>query len=325
MPRLFRITAKNNFRTELSKYDSVRPIVLRWILNFNSPNTRTSYSRDLFDFFDYFTKRGASSPSNFKINEVEDIHILAYKAFIVPKYAKRSVNRKIATLSSFFIFAEQERIIDKNPARRIKRLAHSADFTTKDINNKTIRDGLLKCDDSKNIRHAVIMYLFLYSGLRCSEAMSITFDDIVTINNEDYFKVITKGGKERTIFIHPILGAKISDFKLYLQALGVSNDHIDGMRLIQSNGSLKNNINHKSATCSIRAVYIILRKYLEQNTHPHMCRVAVISGLISNKAVNIFDVSQLVGHESVAVTEKYYRRKLALERCASRQIDWGAD
>jgi integrase/recombinase XerC len=73
-------------------------------------NTIISYKNDLTQFFDFMNKK----------TDAKDILPVDIRGFVVKlsseKYDRSSVERKIATLKSFFKFLKREGLIEQNPA-----------------------------------------------------------------------------------------------------------------------------------------------------------------------------------------------------------------
>jgi integrase/recombinase XerD len=330
-----RPVGKDNFRSHLVRYDSMRPYLVRFIYNYHSEGTKKAYRSDLLDFLKWFSRRADSEPSKIKPSDVEEIHIIAWKNILLQKYSKRSINRKLAALSAFFRFLETDRAVISSPVNRVKRLPNPKEFSTRDLSDLEVKTGIENVLNSRNIRHIIVVYIFVYTGLRCSEAMSLTFNNIVNIDGENYFKVITKGSKERLIFINANLYEKIIDYRDYINASlikkgAVDLSFVDDTYLIQSRVNLnfskeiKENLKNLLKRCSITTVYLILEKYFGKGARPHQFRSTVIGHLI-DKGISLNIIADFCGHADIKTTSAYYQRRISFKKNAGREIDWSGD
>lgn len=323
-------SGRNGYRSELIVFDHLRPFIVRFVFNYNSECTKKAYTSDLLDFFKWFGKRADSSPSMIHPKEVLEIHGIAWKSLLLQKYSQRSVNRKLAVLSAFFSFLEMEKIIDSNPMRRVRRLPNPKEYSTRDLSDQEILNGIAKVIETKNIVHIMIIYLFIYTGLRCSEVLSLTFGDIISIDGENFFKITTKGAKERIVFINHSLNEKIIDFNKYILACSRAelNFDIHSVFLVQNKNHFvfyrEGYLEHKFLTkrSSIKTVYSVLEKYFGSGVRPHMLRSTVIGHLI-DKGSPIHTIASFVGHTDIKTTNSYYQRRISLKKNAGREIDWG--
>ena len=84
-----------------------------------SQHTLLAYRQDLDQFFNYLF-------SNFQISDEQEIIHAHLRAWVVSLLEREltpvSVNRKIATLKSYFKFLTSRELLTKNPASRIKPL-----------------------------------------------------------------------------------------------------------------------------------------------------------------------------------------------------------
>lgn len=74
-------------------------------------------------------------------------------------------------------------------------------------------------------------------------------------------------------------------------------------------------------------VYRIIRKYaahcgINKNVSPHSCRATVISHLLDTAQTPIRDVAIFAGHSNITTTERYDKRREALDKSAAYQVDY---
>ena len=143
----------------------------------SSEFTIKSYREDLEILIEYFQDTLGRIPTPGELTP-QDLRTYV-TALHQAQYAKTSIARKLASLRSFFRFAQREGLCDSNPAkplrnpRRERKLPHF--LTTSEIGK------LLVAPDTKDPMGARDRAIFetLYSaGLRVSELVGINLDDL---------------------------------------------------------------------------------------------------------------------------------------------------
>ena len=78
--------------------------------------TVNAYSKDLLELMDYAALENASN--------IEQVDYFVLRGFVASLYdrqlAKSSIERKIATVRSFFSYLYKKRLVEENPARMLK-------------------------------------------------------------------------------------------------------------------------------------------------------------------------------------------------------------
>ncbi len=144
-----------------------------------SPRTVTAYTNDLqqFETFvkDYF------NTTNVFWNRV-DKKIIRY--FMIhlqeAQLSRRSIARKMATLKSFFKYLAREEIIDHNPTLSIKMPKFEQKLP--EYLSEAEIEAMLKLpqlDNFESIRDLAILELFYGTGIRLSELINLTMDQIL--------------------------------------------------------------------------------------------------------------------------------------------------
>ena len=197
-----------------------------------------------------------------------------------------SRNRKAATLKSFFGWAFQESLIEKDLSLQItcpkvpKKLPHflSVDETLAVL--KTF-DG-----DKSPLREKVLFLLLYGGGLRISEACNLRWNEVHVA--QKVLRVKGKGSKERVVAL-PSLTIEV--LQRWRKEVG-SEDFVFGAEPL----------NTRTAYEMVRQSGI--RAGLLKPLHPHALRHSFATHLLSSGA-NLRTLQELLGHESLQATEKY--------------------
>jgi len=198
-----------------------------------------------------------------------------------------SRNRKAATLKSFFSWAFDQRLIEKDLSLQItcpkvpKKIPHFISVDEALVVLKVLTE------DPKLMRDRLLFLLLYGGGLRVSEACNLKWSEITFPQRQ--IRVVGKGSKERVVVMPPMV------FEL-LQTWKKQNED-DGAYVFGAEA-----LNPRTAYEIIRQSG--LRAGLLQPLHPHALRHSFATHLLSSGA-NLRTLQELLGHESLQATEKY--------------------
>jgi integrase len=166
-------------------------------------------------------------------------------------------------------------------------------------------------DDIEGKRDWIILGLLLGAGLRRAELETLTFEALKqqpTKNGKmrDVLEVQGKGAKNRVIPIKPILADRLREWK----------EIVGNGRIARSLGRKK----ELGESMSGVAIFHLVNKYGKKiglpNLAPHDLR-RTFAQLGYEAGVPITQLSVLLGHSSIDVTQKYLNLDLDLETTAS--------
>ncbi|MCI0496567.1 tyrosine recombinase XerC [candidate division KSB1 bacterium] len=255
--------------------------------------TVTAYATDINQF--YLFLEHAQLPT------VQEINKTILRSFLVylknQGFVARSINRKIASVRSFFKYLIQIDMLKKNPTAAFfslkteKRLPENLSF-------KTILAALELPDSSTFLgaRDRAILELFYSTGIRLNELASLAIKDIDFY--ECLVRVMGKGSKERVI---PIGKAAEDSLKVYLEKrrVKIQHEHDDGHVFLNKFGEKLSN----------RGIQYLVKKYLmlvagSGKTSPHALRHSFATHLLDEGA-DLLAVKELMGHSDLAATQIY--------------------
>ncbi|WP_246798636.1 tyrosine recombinase XerC [Deferribacter autotrophicus] len=264
-----------------------------------SQHTVKSYLNDLNDLVLYL------EDENIMLNKIDYFMLRGFVAFLHEKgLARGSIERKIASLRSFFKFLIKRGFIEDNPARMLK-------FPKKDKKLLTVFDidsifNLLELPDKSKpigLRDALILEFLYGTGVRVSELVGIKVDDIDFSGKR--VRIYGKGKKMRII--------PLSDYILELLSKYLSErERIAVKRMVKTD---KVFINRLGTGLTDRSVRRIVDKYLKiaglpLNYSPHSFRHTFATHLLENGA-DLRTIQKLLGHSSLSTTQKYTHLNLS--------------
>ncbi|MBW7675838.1 tyrosine-type recombinase/integrase [Chryseobacterium chendengshani] len=255
-----------------------------------SPHTITSYRKDLGDFYSFYLKTEGSD----KIIKADKKII---RNFIVElsenNISKRSINRKLSTLRSFYLFLLKIGEIETSPVETINSLKFYAEkqipMSAEEM--EVLQDTvLINVDD---VLEKCIVEVLYQTGIRKSELCGLIFES-VNIEGQQ-LKILGKGNKERYIPISSDLTKLLTE---YLQ-----------IRKPQEDFKQYFFVNKKGKKLTEKFVYVVVNKYLslvtsKQKKSPHILRHSFATHVLDNGA-EISKVKKILGHSSLASTQVY--------------------
>ena len=258
--------------------------------------TIKSYREDLELLFEYLTEERDKPP---KPSELTPLDLRKYvSALHEAGYAKSSVSRRLASLRSFFRFAQREGLCDSNPAkplrnpRRDRKLPHF--LTTREIGK--LLNAPARSDDL-GLRDRAMLETLYSAGLRVSELVGININDLDL--DDGLVRVRGKGKRER---LAPLGSFAVRAIKRWLKkrrpAKSLSKDEAGAVFL-----------NKFGKRITTRSVARMLEKYLkvtglDLRTSPHTLRHSFATHLLDGGA-DIRSVQELLGHKSLVTTQIY--------------------
>ena len=259
-----------------------------------SEHTIRSYENDLLQVKAYLTQLDAEL-------SLKDANHKMLRSWIVSliedNVSPRSVNRKIATLRSYFKFLHAREIISSNPTIKLKPL--KTDKPLPEFIQEKEMDVLLDqvdfSDDFFGWRDKLILELLYGTGIRLSELIGIT-DQSINYYHQTV-KVLGKRNKERII---PLTKEIVNTIKTYhAKKNGHFNTTTDNFLLLTDAGK----------QCYSMMIYRTVKKHLgfvTQNSKksPHVLRHTFATHLL-NKGADLNAVKDLLGHSSLAATQVY--------------------
>lgn len=261
-----------------------------------SNNTISSYLSDLKSFDSFLEKNRI----NFK--ELNNKHTkLFFRNLSKKKFSPRTIKRKFSSLSSYFSFLLDRRIIKNNPLNgvftpKIPKILPEI-LTIEEINNI-----FLAAENSKNeilsLRDRCILEMLYSSGLRVSEVCELRINNIQF--DLDLIRFFGKGSKERII---PLTYYARKWLKKYLS---------ESRKILSSRSKRSSNyvfLSNNGLSLTRMAIWLYVKKYVNsagvlKKISPHTFRHSFATHLIDGGA-NLIEVQALLGHADISTTEIY--------------------
>ncbi|MFN8346427.1 MAG: tyrosine-type recombinase/integrase [Spirosomataceae bacterium] len=259
-----------------------------------SAHTLTAYGKDLEQFAEFLEK-------TYHIKDLAKADFRIIRGWAVSmveaELHHRSVNRKLATLRSFYGYLLRCKVIAVNPTLRVSALKTDKPLPqfVEEKNLQLLFEEITFTDDFEGIRDRLVIELLYGTGMRLAELLSLSDSDLNFYDQT--LKVLGKRNKERII---PIYKGLVDLIKKYQNS---KQEHFPGASaevLILTN---------KGEPAYSVLIQRIVKKYLSaitslQKRSPHILRHTFATHLLNNGA-DLNSIKDLLGHSSLAATQVY--------------------
>jgi integrase/recombinase XerC len=266
-----------------------------------SANTSEAYARDIGQFLGFLAAHLNRLPTLPQMNALAARDI---RAFLAARRAQgvgsRSLSRTLSALRMFFRFLER-RGLGKNDAVRavaLPKLPHSVPKPLTAIKARALVEGAdIASPDAAawiTARDTAVLTLLYGSGLRISEALSLTRKD-APVRGRDMLRVTGKGDKTRVVPVLPIVREAVERYlKLCPIPLGSDDPLFVGVR---------------GGPLSPRIIQLVIARArgalgLPDTATPHALRHSFATHLLGAGA-DLRAIQELLGHASLSTTQGY--------------------
>ena len=256
-----------------------------------SPNTLSSYLRDVRQYLDWLGEKGIS-PTQAVHADVE-----AYTRSMTARgKSAATVTRSQASLKSFYSWMMEIGQIGENPARGLsqtkveRKLPHI-------LTSREVELFLEQPDptDAKGCRDKAMLELLYATGIRVSELIGLNLDNI---NLSAGFIRCANRGKERII---PLYQAAVRALQNYLDRVRPQMvEHPDEKALF---------VNMSGERMSRQGFWKIIKHYqekagIQKDITPHTLRHSFAAHLLENGA-DLHSIQEMLGHADISSTQIY--------------------
>ncbi len=275
------------------------PLFLRYLATERNASDLTikAYREDLFGLIEWLEQSTGAVPTP---GELSPQTLRGYQAALQEAgYARTTISRKLASLRSFYRFAQRHGVATHNPAkplrnpRRQRKLPHvlTSDEVGRLLNAPSKRDPA-------GLRDGAILETMYSAGLRVSELVGLCDGDLDF--EEQIARVRGKGRKER---ISPLGSFALKAIREYQT---VRERHPKEELKGRGAAVFVNRFGNRLTT---RSVGRMLEKYigesqLDGRTSPHTLRHSFATHLL-DRGADIRSVQELLGHKSLVTTQIY--------------------
>ena len=252
-----------------------------------SNNTVKAYEADISSFFQWLDNE------DLKYKNLQEDHINQYISFLFQKKIRSSsVNRKISSIKSFYIFLVKRNFVKNSPLNDLVTPKQEK-YLPESMSEAEV-DKLLNSPDVSNKienRDKAMIEMLYATGMRISELVNLKMTDVDM--KRCVVKVFGKGSKERLV---PFGETALDSLRSYLN----EREQSSSKEIFLSNRGKKMT---RVAFWQRVKVYLI-RENLKNSISPHTLRHAFATHLL-NRGADLRSVQLLLGHSDLSTTQIY--------------------
>ena len=260
-----------------------------------SPHTIDAYRRDLSQFCAFLSAIGEE-------NAVVDFRMI--RRWIIELVAQgdspRTVNRKIATLRSFFKYLMKKRLITVNPMEKVGLLKTDINlpsFVTTDKMDDVL-DEKETSGDFSAMRDKAVMEFFYMTGVRLSELIHLKDSDFDFESKT--VKVLGKRNRERII---PLTAPFCDTLKQYVSFRKSAFPDAVSFFILDSGKPLYERWVQRLTGKKLGMVTTMKKR------SPHVLRHSFATNVLDNGA-DLNAIKEILGHANLSATQVYTHSSL---------------
>ena len=214
------------------------------------------------------------------------------------QYSRRTVNRRLSSVRSFFRWLAAEGLVESNPADVVSgpKLARSLPRTIPPADMARLLSVWRGSDKPADMRNRAILEFLYACGARISETSGLLVDNVDFDTAQ--VRVFGKGSKERIVPLHELAIASMRDYLFNARpALLVGKE--SPYFFVSTRGN-------QMSPDALRKMFkqSLLAAGLDQTLSPHDMRHTFATDLIEGGA-DLRSVQEMLGHSSLSTTQIY--------------------
>ena len=272
-------------------------LVRAWLLSLDSENTRAAYARDFAAWTAWLAAAGVD------LFDARRPHVDVWaRSMERDGLRPTTVARRLSSLSSFYRYAEDAEVIDRNPAKSVRRPKTGEAHV--ELTPALDRAEVLRLITSavEPWERALVLVLTV-QGLRVSEALALDLDAVTEVRGHRTAVVHGKGRTEHRVPLPPVVVDA-------LDAVAASEGRTTGPVFMRDGARMDR---HYAAR--------VLRRLgkaagIPRLVGPHMLRATAITGALDAGAT-LRDVQDFARHADPRTTRRYDNGRGSLDRHSS--------
>jgi integrase/recombinase XerD len=258
-----------------------------------SPNTLEAYSRDLSQYFRFLESRGITD-----VGETQVDTLYEYLGTLrTRKLSGRTQARILSALRSFYRFLQDESLRKDNPTLPLQgpKPKRTLPKTLSEMEVETLIRQPNR-SSPRGLRDTAMLELLYATGLRVSELISLTLDQIEI--EAHLIRTVGKGAKERLVPVGKM-------------ASGCLQEYLEKGRpaLLKKSTVPWVFINNRGGRMSRQGFWKLLRQYGRQagilkKISPHTLRHTFATHLLEGGA-DLRSIQTMLGHADISTTQIY--------------------
>ena len=259
----------------------------------SSQNTVRNYRLDLLDFGRWAARSSVNPLCATRRDMRSYLGDLDYA-----QYSRRTVNRRLSSVRSFFRWLAAEGLVESNPADVVSgpKLARSLPRTIPSADMARLLSVWRGSDKPSDMRNRAILEFLYACGARISETSGLLVDNVDFDTAQ--VRVFGKGSKERIVPLHELAIASMRDY--------LFNARPELLAGKESPYFFVSTRGNQMSPDALRKMFkqSLLAAGLDQTLSPHDMRHTFATDLVEGGA-DLRSVQEMLGHSSLSTTQIY--------------------
>jgi integrase/recombinase XerC len=266
-----------------------------------SANTGLNYARDITLLYSLIRKNGDFQHENFDeklaLASLKSVDIKRMIAMLHSRgLNETSIARVLSAWRGFFNYLIHHQHFSANPTQGLKAPKAAKKLPQTLPTDQAVHFVQIEGDDFLTIRDRAIVELFYSSGLRLSELVNLTQDNLDF--TEGTVTVTGKGSKTRVVPIGSYAIAAMQQWLNIRQLLNILPAHQQTVFLT------KNGTPMTQRAVQYRFKYWATKKNMHLNMHPHLLRHSFATHVLQSSQ-DLRAVQEMLGHANISTTQVY--------------------
>ncbi|WP_294373548.1 tyrosine recombinase [uncultured Slackia sp.] len=214
------------------------------------------------------------------------------------QYSRRTVNRRLSSIRSFFRWLAAEGLVESNPADVVSgpKLARSLPRTIPPADMARLLSVWRGSDKPSDMRNRAILEFLYACGARISETSGLLVDNVDFDTAQ--VRVFGKGSKERIVPLHELAIASMRDYLFNARPALLAGKESPYF-FVSTRGN-------RMSPDALRKMFkqSLLAAGLDQTLSPHDMRHTFATDLVEGGA-DLRSVQEMLGHSSLSTTQIY--------------------
>lgn len=214
------------------------------------------------------------------------------------QYSRRTVNRRLSSVRSFFRWLAAEGLVESNPADVVSgpRLARSLPRTIPPADMARLLSVWRGSNKPADMRNRAILEFLYACGARISETSGLLVDNVDFDTAQ--VRVFGKGSKERIVPLHELAIASMRDYLFNARPALLAGKESPYFFVSTRGNQMSSDALRKMFKQSLLAAG------LDQTLSPHDMRHTFATDLVEGGA-DLRSVQEMLGHSSLSTTQIY--------------------
>ena len=266
-------------QNKITNASSDREIILLW-LGDKSATTRVSYNSTVTKFIEFVAK---------PLSDVKLEDLQLWERGLKARFKDTTVANKVLVIKSLFSFCVRVGYLTLNVGSFLKTPKAKETIAERILDVDSVK-GLIKYG-VKNQRDRLMLSLMYGCGLRVSEVISLTWNDLRPHGDGGKCTVFGKGSKTRVVIIPSWLWVKLKEFEKF-------NRVNQWVFVSRNENQMERSVVHRMIKRACK------RAGVDERASSHWLRHSHASHSLE-AGCNLRLLQQSLGHASVTTTERY--------------------